>query len=166
MNKYKSWKGLNKQLSSFICEPLRNRITYFLTRYHEVHNAYGRAAILLDKNEIVSFSWTDMHKQEYDNSKLYRDTTLSYDKRKMILKDKWYKNCTLCEFDFLEAATEFLKMPIYEAIQSENYIIRILAVLDKRIGKRTIMRLHQEINPTDLPQWLYQFYELRFSVSD
>lgn len=166
MDKYKSWSKLNKELSAFVCEPLKNRITYFLTRYHEVHNAYGRAAILLEKKELISFSWDKMYKQDYDDARLYENTDFSYDERKHILKPEWDRNCIYCEWDFLEAVTKFLKMPIDEAIKSDNYIIRIFAVLDKRVGKRTLIRIQEEIQSEDLPQWLYKFYELRFSVSN
>lgn len=51
MNHYKSWSALNKQLTSFLCDELKNRISYFLTRYHKVRNSYGRAAIRLDGKE-------------------------------------------------------------------------------------------------------------------
>jgi hypothetical protein len=66
MKHYKSWSGLNKQLSGLLCEPLKNRITYFLTRYHDVHNSYGRASIRLDGKELVNFSWVEAYKQERD----------------------------------------------------------------------------------------------------
>ena len=44
MDHYKSWSGLNKWLNECLCEELKGRITYFLTRYHKVHDSYGRAA--------------------------------------------------------------------------------------------------------------------------
>jgi hypothetical protein len=47
MEHYKSWTGLNKQLRENLCDELTDRIAYFLTRYHDVHNSYGRAAIRL-----------------------------------------------------------------------------------------------------------------------
>ena len=46
MDHYKSWSGLNKWLNECLCEELKGRITYFLTRHHKVHDSYGRAAIL------------------------------------------------------------------------------------------------------------------------
>lgn len=55
MNHYKSWVGLNKRLTQQLCEPLKNRITYFLTRYHKVHNSYGRASIRLDGKELANW---------------------------------------------------------------------------------------------------------------
>lgn len=48
MNHYKSWGYLNKQLADLLCDELKERVSYFLTRYHKVHNSYGRAAICLD----------------------------------------------------------------------------------------------------------------------
>ena len=53
MENYKSWSGLNKQLSEPPCDELKNRITYFLTRYHSVHDSYGRAASRLDGTELA-----------------------------------------------------------------------------------------------------------------
>ena len=71
---YKSWSGLNKQLTDAVCKELRGRITYFLTRYHDVHNAYGRAAIRLDGKELIQFSWVDMYRQEADVAEKWRET--------------------------------------------------------------------------------------------
>lgn len=71
MTHYKSWSGLKKQLSETLCDTLINRVIYFLTRYHDVHNSYGRAAILLDGKEMVCFSWIEMYYQERDITPLY-----------------------------------------------------------------------------------------------
>ena len=74
MNHYKSWSGLNNQLAECLCDSLRNRVTYFLTRYHEVHNSYGRAAIRLDGKELAVFSWIDMYKQDSDLNEQWEET--------------------------------------------------------------------------------------------
>lgn len=165
MNHYKSWSGLNKQLSDFLCEPLKDRITYFLTRYHDVHNAYGRAAVLLDKKELVCFTWTEGYEQEYGFSRLH-ENGIKWSNMKEILKPEWDKNCTYSEMDFLSAATKFLQMPISDALYSDNYIIRIFAILDKRVGKRTLQAIKSEGAYIALPEWINQFYKLRFSVSN
>ena len=164
MHHYKSWSGLNQQLQYFLCEPLKDRITYFLTRYHHVHNAYGRAAILLDKQELANFSWIEMYHQEYAVSKLHALNGVSYNKAVEKLKSDWDENCTYHEIDFLSAATAFLQMPISDALHSNNYIIRIFAVLDKRVGKRTLQIIKSEEQDKLLPEWVKQFYELRFSM--
>ncbi len=42
---YKSWSEIKKRAEGLLCESLKGRVSYFFTYYHEVHNAYGRAAI-------------------------------------------------------------------------------------------------------------------------
>lgn len=47
---------------------------FFLTRYHDVHNSYGRASIRLDGKELTNFSWVDMYKQEFDVNEMWKTT--------------------------------------------------------------------------------------------
>lgn len=167
MNHYKSWSGLNKKLSEFLYDPLKDRIDYFITRYHDVNNAYGRAAILLDKNEVVRFSWAEMYKQEYEISKkkfeLKDNKCITFAEIKDELKTRWDANCTYYEMDFLSAATDFLQMSIKDSLKSDNYIIRVFAILDKRLGKRTLQTIREEDKYKMLPEWVKQFYELRLN---
>ena len=163
MNSYKSWGELNKRLSELLCDSLKGRISYFLTRYHRVHNSYGRASIRLDGRELVCFSWWDRYLQETD---LYERVWKSSDKEaeRKKLEAEWKENGTFCDMDFLEAVTVFLDQPIEASLQSDNYFVRALAVLDRRTGKRTLRRLYEEGTYRELPQWVTQFYELRFQA--
>ena len=163
MNHYKSWSGLKKQLTEFLCEGLQNRITFFLTRYHKVHNSYGRAAIRLDNRELVCFSWIEMYRQEGDLHKVWEETGI-WDDANPDLKEKWDAKGTYYEMDFLAAATSFLGMPIEDALHSENYIIRIFAILDKRVGARTLRKVKEQGDYQNLPDWVKQFYELRLNL--
>ncbi len=160
MSHYKSWSGLNKQLNNFLCDALKNRISYFLTRYHEVHNSYGRATIRLDGQELVNFSWVEMYKQDNDANNLYLKTG-NFDYNASELKEKWDKEATFSDYDFLEAATQFIELPINEALNSENYLIKIFAIMDRRVGKRTLERLRESEEYKCYPVWVQQFYELR-----
>ncbi len=74
MNHYKSWSKLNKQLSDLLCNELKDHLSYFLTRYHKVHNSYGRAAIRLDNRELVCFSWVEAYHQDYDLNEIWEET--------------------------------------------------------------------------------------------
>ncbi len=122
MNHYKSWSGLNKQLTDCLCEPLKNRVTYFLTRYHEVHNSYGRASVRLDGKELVSFSWVEKYQQECDSNELWKETGI-YNFGSPELKEKWDSTATYSDSNFIEAATEFLQLPIAQSLNSDNYLI-------------------------------------------
>lgn len=164
MDNYKSWSELRKYLSDCLCDELREKITYFLTRYHKVHNSYGRAAICLDGKEEVIFSWAEMYRQEADISALYRKNPDSeYNELLSGLKNKWDESCTYCEMDFLSAVLEFRNLSIQDALCSENCIIRILAIMDKRVGKRTLQKIKYEKAYRTYPEWVRRFYELRLS---
>ena len=54
---YKSWSNLKKQMNDLLCDSLKDRISYFYTRYNKDRGSFGRATINLDKNELISFSW-------------------------------------------------------------------------------------------------------------
>lgn len=168
MDNYKSWSNLRKQLGSSLCNELQNRITYFLTRYHKVHNAYGRASICLDDEELVNFSWIEMYRQESAMAELYDELSgegISYEETCQILKPAWDENGTYHEMDFLDAALRFRNMDICEALSSDNLIICILAILDKRVGKRRLVKIKQGRKYEAYPEWVKQFYRLRLSVS-
>ncbi len=50
------------------------------------------------------------------------------------------------QVEFLETAREYFNNPIEVSLKSDNMIIKILALLDRRIGKRTL----ENIKATDL----------------
>ncbi len=164
MNHYQSWSKLNKQLSELLCDELKGRLSYFLTRYHKVHNSYGRAAIRLDNRELVCFSWIEMYRQDDDLNETWEKTGIC-EPNNPVLKDKWDANATYHDLDFLMAVTSFLQMPIMDALYSDNYIIRTLAIVDRRIGKRTLQKLRENGEYQGFPSWVKQFYELRLGVS-
>lgn len=163
MNHYKSWSGLRKQLNDCLCASLKGRITYFLTRYHDVHNSYGRASIRDGGKELVNFSWVEMYRQDRDTNELWKKTG-RWDVHAQELRDKWDMEATYSDLDFLNAAAAFLQLPIQDALKSENSLIRVFAVLDKRVGRRTLEKIKISEEYKGYPQWARQFYELRLEA--
>lgn len=157
---YKSWQDLNKRLEERLCEPLRGRISYFLTRYHKVHDSYGRASIRLDGKELVCFSWTEMIRQDNETNEIWKETGV-WDYDDPALKEKWNREGTFSDWDFLEAATDYLETGIGDALMSDNPLVRIFAVLDRRVGKRTLEKIKSSGEYKSLPEWERQFWELR-----
>lgn len=154
---------MNKQLTDRLCEPLKDRITYFLTRYHKVHNVYGRASVRLDGKELVNFTWVEGYEQEQDVHETWKNTGV-WDFDAPNLMEKWNNEATFSDDDFLDAATQFLQLPINSALKSENFLIRVFAILDKRVGKRTLEAIRASEEYKTYPQWVRQFYELRLSI--
>jgi N12 class adenine-specific DNA methylase len=81
------------------------------------------------------------------------------------MKPAWDETCTCCEWDFLSAVLEFRNLSIQDALKSEDYIIKILAILDKRVGKRTLEKIKEAEEYKKHPEWVRQFYELRLNES-
>ena len=156
-SKYKSWSNLKKQMNDLLCDSLKDKISYFYTSYHDVHNAYGRATINYKKKELVVFSWVEMYEQEYEISRLLREGKIvSY---KELQNEKWILEGILCDEDFIQSLTIYLKTDIATSLHSDNYLLRIFAYMDKRVGKRTLVKIKDEVN--QLPEWVKQFYRIR-----
>lgn len=168
LNNYKSWSGLRKKLEDdLLCNSLKGRIQYFLTAYHDVYNSYRRASIKIDGKDVVNFTWIKGYQMDYDINNYLRDNKLYYDRSLKIeekFKDKWDENCLYGDYDFLDAIQQFLSLSIFDAINSQNYIIRVLAVLDRRIGKRTLKNIKDTKEIEHFPEWVRQFYKLRFDA--
>ena len=170
---YKSWGNLKKQMNDLLCESLKDKITYFFTSYHEVHNAYGRATINYNKKEIAAFTWLEQYEQSRDIQAQYRKmdnvpsmlvdyqgSVRAYESANAIAaKEKWMPNGTLCEWDFIHTITVYLKTDVIAALRSDNYLLRVFAYMDRRVGKRTLVKIKDEVEK--LPKWVKQFYELR-----
>ena len=172
-SKYKSWSNLKKQMNDLLCDALKNKISYFYTTYREVHDTYGRATINCERKELVAFSWQIRYEQWEDEYKILNNTNLDIqhlgsssavrERQKQIQeelsKEKWMPECILCDGDFIFAVTEYLKTNITSALNSDNYILRLFAYMDRRVGKRTLIKIKEAAEA--LPEWVKQFYLIR-----
>ena len=175
-NNYKSWGGLKNQLEALLCDSLKGRISYFYTAYRRAHDHYGRASISLDKKEMLTCDWIVLAEQTYDLCEQYKKmpphpSALEDDKasrrvwleaREILTKEKWMPEGTLCETDFVYSASTYVNTDITEALHSENYLFRVFAFMDRRVGKRTLIKIREETEK--LPAWARRFYELRLEA--
>ena len=56
------------------------------------------------------------------------------------------------------------RVAIARALASENPLVRVFAVMDRRLGKRTLQAIADAAAYQSDPAWVRQFYELRLSV--
>ncbi len=61
--------------------------------------------------------------------------------------------------EFCDALAAYRSQDIRKSVYSENPLVRVLAILDRRVGKRTI--IHAIRHMENQPEWLQQFYKLR-----
>lgn len=141
-----TWSGTRKKLEKeYLAESLRGHIRYFAASYSRSPDHEGRAAIYLDGREILSGNY---YNQWVKADQIPKDE--KYYQR--ISLDNTFQDETalrLGMFDqrcFYEAFNEFDNQSIEKSLESENLIVRIFAVLDRRVGKRRLKILADNIN--------------------
>lgn len=145
---YHSWSNMRKVLETDrLCPALRGRVTYFMTCYHDAHDDEGRFCIRVDGREYLnSHQWN-----HYDSAGNYR-TPAQHD-----------RDGSFCQCQALKAIYIYLdELTIDEALASDSALIRLLAVLDRRVGKRRMPQLAEDMRGE--PEWLQFFYRLRLEA--
>lgn len=77
-----------------------------------------------------------------------------------IAEKKVEEKGIFAQYDFFEAVKAFLNSPIEESLKSDNPIIKSLAVIDKRVGKRTLSKLKEPMKD-EKSELVRYFYKLR-----
>lgn len=156
------WSNMRSKLENdYLTESLRGRIRYFATSYSKCPDHEGRAAILFDEKQVIAGSyceqWSKAHLLPKDNILKMRlrtefpfidDTALKY--------GQFDQRC------FYSAFREFDNQSIDISLKSEDLIVRIFAVLDRRTGKRTLAKIGENIS--DEPEMFQLFYNIRMNA--
>lgn len=159
-----TWSGIRKKLETeYLAQSLRGHIRYYVTSYSRSPDHHGRAAIRYDGQEIIAGCyWNNWVKADL----LPRDE--KYDKRKSTVMA--YMDDTALglgifdEYCFYRAFTEFDNQSIEESLKSDDLIVRIFAVLDRRIGKRRLELMKETI--AGEPETFREFYAIRAKAEE
>lgn len=157
-----TWSAIRHKLENeHLADCLKGRITYFATSYSKCPDHEGRAAILLDGKQIVSGSYCEQWSKAH---LLPHDETLE---KRLKYEFPFMDNTAIKygQFDqrcFYQAFYEFDNQDITTSLYSENMLVRIFALLDKRVGKRTLLKLSQTI--CDEPEIFQLFYNIRVTA--
>lgn len=142
----KRWSYIRHKLENeYLAESLRGHLQYFAASYSKCHDHEGRAAIRLDGEEILKSSYFEkMILQSREFHRLYDNGAGSFG-------ECWYRAFDEAEncggFDqrtFYAAFGEFDSQDIETSLASESLIVRIFAVLDRRVGKRRLRKMLDE----------------------
>ncbi len=163
-----SWSGMRRYLEQdMLGEPLRGRVRYNCTRYVNMEY-YHIFEIFVDNQLVKQFSletvnsWfirqgivstpEPMSFQDY-----WRDYLEETDRYPMAQREEY------TDGEFADALEQYRQQDIQTSLSSDNPIVRMFAVLDRRVGKRTLEKLKDEIDRQ--PEWLQFFYRLRLGAA-
>lgn len=157
-----SWSGIRAKLEQQHLAPaLRGKIQYFATTYSKCPDHEGRAAVRMDGVEILKSSYYESCLSEWNaRQEIGKDNAnFTLNERCKIAKQKALDGGDFDQRDFYNAFDEFDNQSIEVSLASPNPIVRMFALLDKRVGKRKLIALSSTMG-SDLA-WLYMFYRLR-----
>jgi hypothetical protein len=187
-----SWSKLKQQLESFLCPALYGRVEYRATSYRYLPDKAGHCYIAVDKKNVLNMSdpttlirWyqTELEIKNDPDIIIPISTVeieaLRIDTKGVVPEDRLHviarsrkisglakelltAQSTLSKSNFTVVATKFLATSIEENLESNDILLNILALVDRRVGKKRI------INMTELMQLKHPivqyFYELRRST--
>lgn len=154
-----TWSGIRKKLESeYLSKSLQGHIQYYATTYSRSHDHEGRAAIRYDGKEIIKgcywYNWTKAGQFPKDEK---------YERRmreeNAFTDDTALKLGVFDQRSFYAAFQEFDQQSIEKSLKSENLIVRIFAVLDRRVGKRRLLMMKDTIEQE--PNTFKEFYAIR-----
>jgi hypothetical protein len=154
------WSKIKKRLETeFLAPSLQGRVTYFATSYSKCPDHEGRAAIRVDGVEVFKSSYYEsmiLHSKKfhemYDNGGGYYESwSKAFDEAE---KAGGFDNHV-----FYRAFDEYSNQPIEDSLKSELPLVRIFAILDKRMGKRRLAAMAEDIESA--PPFIQLFYKLR-----
>ncbi len=151
-----TWSGIRKKLEAdYLCPALRGRVRYFATTYRESHDQEGRAAILVDGGEILKSNYF-----EYDGS--FWSMYYRLGKDASVIKQIVLNRGLFDQRIFYTAFQEFDNQSIESSLASKTPLVRIFALLDRRLGKRRLAAL-EDVMEKEL-DWVRPFYRLRMKA--
>mgnify|MGYP003571713958 CR=1 FL=1 len=182
-----NWNKLRKQLEGFINPSLEKRIEYLASGYRFRNDKKTQALITVDKQEIFNMNkgiikWYDNEQEIIKDDALLvfvtsEDLEMTRkamgdgvpEERLQVIARKNKKSTyakkimnaqnNLLKSDFKVLANEFLSGSVDECLKSDDIILNILAIIDRRVGKKRLKSMEREMN---LKHPIVQyFYDLR-----
>ncbi|CAH1054492.1 SF0329 family protein [Paenibacillus pseudetheri] len=184
-----SWSKLKQQLESFLCPALHGRVEYRAPGYRYLPDKSGICYISVDKKNVLNMSdksnsirWyqteleikndPDIHipisNDEIEAVRIATKGPVPEDRLIVMArsrkssehaKELLAAQASLIKSNFIIVANKFLTTPIEESMESEEILLNVLALVDRRVGKKRILSMSEKMK---LKHPIVQyFYELR-----
>ncbi|MDQ0091392.1 hypothetical protein J2T12_004829 [Paenibacillus anaericanus] len=187
-----SWSKLKQQLESFLCPALYGRVEYIASSYRYLPDKPGICYIAVDKKNMLNMSdrttsirWYQteleikndsdiqipINNEEFEAIRKDTKGVVPEDRLKVIARSRKISEyakellsaqSSLSKSNFIVVATKFLSTSIEESLESNDILLNILALVDRRVGKKRILNMSEKMK---LKHPIVQyFYELRLST--
>jgi hypothetical protein len=144
-----NWSKLRKRIRENISPDLRDRIDLHVAVYRESHDAdYGRAWITIDGKQVASWSCMEqLLSPQLELGAIKTKLQNGQDYSEIASELGIYS-----QKEFVAILSEYLNTDPHSALASKVPLARALAIVDRRIGKRTLqgLAIDQENDPLAL----------------
>ena len=164
-----SWSGMRKYLEhEMLAESLRGRIRYGCTAYVGMDGCHI-FEVCIDNIQVKRFSLETVNTYFIDSGYTTNPVPSGisgYWAEFWALLDKYPidSRTEYTDEEFCEALEMYRNQNIQKSVFSENPIVRMSAVFDRRIGKATLRKIQDTIE--EQPEWLRQLYLLRITAEN
>jgi hypothetical protein len=187
-----AWSKTKQILESFLCPALHGSVEYRATSYHYLPDKAGRCYITVDKKYVFNMSdvttlirWYQteqevkndpdiqipINDEEIEAVRKDIKGTVPEDRLKVIARNRKISEyakemlsaqSALSKSNFNDVANKFLSLSIDESIESKDILLNILALVDRRVGKKRLLSMAEKMK---LKHPIVQyFYELRLNA--
>jgi hypothetical protein len=184
-----AWSKVKQNLESFLCPALSGRVEYRATSYRYLPDKAGICYITVDKKNVLNMSdRTTLIKWYQTELEIKNDSDIQIpinneeieavrkaikgvvpeDRLQVIARDRKLSvyakellsaQSSLSKSNFIVVANTFLSTSIEESIESSDILLNILALVDRRVGKKRILNMTEKMKSKH-PIVQY-FYHLR-----
>jgi len=152
------WSKHKKRVECLFAPSVIGRLELRSTSYRGTHDEEGRGYITFDKKEIWSMCTLKFYSTEYDkiNEIVERENITHYEAQLLAHKELESEG-KYNQYKYYESLDEYCNNSIEKSLVSDNLLVRCLAMLDKRLGKRRL----QNIDLRNESSKVVEFYKIR-----
>ena len=144
------WSKLRQEVEAFVTPKMAGRVRLMSTRYRRAHDEEGRWALLLDDVEVGGIGCIPADREEWQLAESMKGPGIT-------AKEAWSRGAQALQgrahhtqTRFYEAVWSYTQLPIRDALASPDALVRSLAYLDRRTGRRRLIALSGPRPQTEL----------------
>lgn len=167
-----SWSGMRKYLEQeMLADCLKGRVRYNCTSYIGMDGC-KIFSVCIDGKPVKQFSWETVNTYFINNGlSVVRGCECPVGTAEYwagfwetLSRLPLGERTEYTDEEFCHALEQYRNQSIQESLSSADPIVRMFAISDRRVGKRTLKKLGNPENV--LPEWLREFYQLRIAAEN
>ena len=165
------WSKAKKMMEEKLAPSLKGQVAYTVSSYRFAHDKSGRSNLMVDGVDIFNISKASQISWYLSVQEARKDLlvelTVSEEEAKVVRQQKipeervmlvasqrkqaiwadvvYMAQSELFKTEFTKEAERFLSSPLEQALESEEILMNIFALIDRRLGKKRLLNLQNNI---------------------